>query len=84
MKKVIIYFRISRILRSYHTAELASVAQFALIPERLQACNSVKKRLQHTSVFLWMLRILKNTYFEEHLRTAACKIPCTHFFISML
>ena len=47
IKKVTIYCRISKILRSYHTAELTSVAQFALIHGRVQVSNSIKKRLQY-------------------------------------
>ena len=33
--------------------------------------TTLLKRDSNTSVFLWNLRIFKNTYFEEHLRTTA-------------
>ena len=36
----------------------------------LQACYFIKERLQHMFPFEYR-KIFKNTYFEEHLRTAA-------------
>ena len=36
----------------------------------LQACNFVKKTLQHKCFFCECCEIFKNTYFEEHLATA--------------
>ena len=36
----------------------------------LQACNFIKKGLQHRC-FAVICEFLKNTYFEEHLRTIA-------------
>ena len=35
----------------------------------IQICNFIKKRL-HDSVFLWLLRNFKDTYFEKDLQTA--------------
>ena len=37
---------------------------------RLKACNFLKKRLQH-GCFCEYWEISKNTYFEEHVQTAA-------------
>ena len=38
----------------------------------LQACNFLKKRLQHSC--FPVTKFLQNTYFEEHLRTAATEL----------
>ena len=38
----------------------------------LQACNFIKKRLQHRCFSV--AKFLQNTYFEEHLRTAASEL----------
>ena len=37
----------------------------------LEDWNCIKKRLQHRCFFCEYCKIFKNTYFEEHLRTAA-------------
>ena len=36
-----------------------------------EACNYIKKRLQHMRFSVKFSKIFKNTYFEEHLRTTA-------------
>ena len=43
---------------------------FAIITGKLLTCN-LFKRDSNTGVFLWILLFFKNTYFEEHLLTAA-------------
>ena len=40
----------------------------------LQACNFIKKGLQHRYFFCEICNIFKNTYFEEHLRATACEV----------
>ena len=37
----------------------------------LKACNFDKKRLQHRCFSVKLANFIKNTYFEEHLPTAA-------------
>ena len=37
----------------------------------LQACNFIKKRLQHRCFACEYCKIFEKTYFEEHLQTAA-------------
>ena len=37
----------------------------------LQAYNFINKRLQHRCFTVNIAKFIKNTYFEEHLRTAA-------------
>ena len=37
----------------------------------LKVCNFVKQKLQHRSFLVKLAHTFKNTYFEEHLRTAA-------------
>ena len=44
---------------------------FAIFTEKLQTYNCIKKRLQHRCFPLNIEKIFKNTYFEEHLLTAA-------------
>ena len=39
-----------------------------------KACNFIKKRLQHRTFSCEYWEISKNTYFEEHLRTAAPEV----------
>ena len=41
------------------------------IVARLEACNCIKKRLQHRHFLVNIAKILRRTYFEEHLQTAA-------------
>ena len=41
------------------------------IVARLEACNCIKKRLQHRCFLVNIVKFLRTTYFEEHLRTAA-------------
>ena len=42
----------------------------------LRACNFIKKRLQHGMFPCEIRKFLKNTYFEEHLRTNADQMIC--------
>ena len=37
----------------------------------LQGCSFIKKRLQHRCFFCEYYKLFKNSYFEEHLKTAA-------------
>ena len=37
-------------------------------------CNFVKKRLQHRYFSVNIAKFSKNTYFEEHMRTAASEL----------
>ena len=37
----------------------------------LQVCDFIKKRLQHRCFPVIIAKFFKNTYFEEHLQTAA-------------
>ena len=37
----------------------------------LEACNCIKKTLQHRYFLVNIAKLLRTTYFEEHLRTAA-------------
>ena len=37
----------------------------------LKACNLIKKRLQHGCFPVNIAKFLRNTYFEEHIQTAA-------------
>ena len=48
----------------------AVLKNFAIFTGKLQACNFIKKRLQHRYSSGYC-KIFKNTYFEEHLQTAA-------------
>ena len=43
---------------------------FAIFTGKLQACNVFKKRLQQMFSFQYC-KIIKTTYFEEHMLTAA-------------
>ena len=47
--------------------------RFFLIKLQTLRPETLLKRNSNTSVFLRILRILTNTYFEEHLRTASCE-----------
>ena len=40
----------------------------------LQACNFIKKALQHRYFSCEICNIFKNIYFEEHLRATACEV----------
>ena len=42
----------------------------------LQACNFIKKRFQSQVFSCEHCKILGNTYFEEHLQTAASEMDC--------
>ena len=50
--------------------EKSALKNFAIFTGMLQACNFIKKGLQHRCSFEYY-EIFKNTYFEEHLLTAA-------------
>ena len=47
----------------------------------LKACNFIKKRLQHSFFFYKYCKIFKNTYFDEHLQTAASVILTAALYI---
>ena len=48
----------------------AALKNFAIFTGKLPACNFIKKRLQHRCFPLDIAKFLE-TYFEEHLLTAA-------------
>ena len=51
----------------------AVLKNFAVFTGKLHISNFIKKRLQHRCSPLNIAKIFKNTYFEEHLRTAGSK-----------
>ena len=54
-----------------------------LLLKSIQACNFIKTRLQTQVFSCEICEIFKNTYFEEHLRTAASVNFLSDFFMSL-
>ena len=61
----------SQKFRNFHRKTPAVKSLFHKVAD-LQACNFLKKRLQHSC--FPVTKFLQNTYFEEHLRTAATEL----------
>ena len=56
---------------SQNSQESTCVGVSVLINLHASGCNFIKKADSETSVFLWIQRVFKNTFFSEHFRTTA-------------
>ena len=65
-------YKCSRCLKFWNIYRKTPVLEslFNQVPG-LQCCNIINKRLQHKCFHVNIAKYLENTYFEEHMRTAA-------------
>ena len=57
-------------MRKFHRKTPVLESLFIKVAD-LQAYSFIKKRLQHRRFPAKSMKVFKNTYFEEHLRTTA-------------
>ena len=87
-----VYYQLSQIYKSSHrrcSTQKAVLKSFAIFTGKhlcwspflikLPALSraTLLKRDSNTAIFLWILRIFKSTYFEEHVGTATSKFSVT-------